>query len=65
MDDFISNVISNAKNLRKPGDYEKDGLLYCGKCNTPKQYRLRIGECKVKIVPCACVCANEEYEKKN
>ena len=38
-----------------PGDYEKDGLLYCGKCNTPKQHR---GEFLgiVKIVPCICQC---------
>lgn len=21
------------------GDYVKDGLLHCGKCHTPKQYR--------------------------
>ena len=37
------------------GDYEKDGLLYCGKCNTPKQHR---GEFLgiVKIVPCICQC---------
>lgn len=42
-----------------PGDYEKDGLLYCGKCNTPKQHRggfLGI----VKIVPCICQCRAAE-----
>ena len=22
------------------GDYIKDGLLHCGKCNTPKQHRV-------------------------
>lgn len=42
-----------------PGDYEKDGLLYCGKCNTPKQHR---GEFLgiVKIVPCICQCRAAE-----
>lgn len=42
-----------------PGDYEKDGLLYCGKCNTPKQHR---GEFLgiVKIVPCICQCSAVE-----
>ena len=40
------------------GDYEKDGLLYCGKCNTPKQ-------CVVDVLgtirkpPCLCKCAKE------
>lgn len=42
-----------------PGDYEKDGLLYCGKCHTPKQHR---GEFLgiVKIVPCICKCRAAE-----
>ncbi len=22
------------------GDYIKDGLIYCGKCNTPTEYRM-------------------------
>lgn len=41
-------------------DYKKDGLIYCGKCNTPKQ-------CKVvflgieKIVPCLCMCMKEKF----
>lgn len=40
------------------GDYEKDGLLYCGKCNTAKQ-------CVVDVLgtirkpPCLCKCAKE------
>ena len=38
-----------------PGDYEKDGLLYCGKCNTPKEFRGSfLG--MVKVVPCLCRC---------
>lgn len=44
-----------------PGDYEKGGLLYCGKCHTPKQHR---GEFLgiVKIVPCICQCKKAELE---
>lgn len=44
-----------------PGDYEKDGLLYCGKCHTPKQHR---GEFLgiVKIVPCICKCRAAELQ---
>lgn len=47
------------------GDYYKDGLLYCGKCNTPKQARIVING--IERHPgkmCACmeavVEANEE-----
>ena len=32
-----------------PGDYRKDGLLYCGKCHTPKEFRGKfLGMVKVK-----------------
>lgn len=46
-----------------PGDYQKDGLLYCGKCHTAKQYR---GEFLgiVKVVPCICQCKKAELEAK-
>lgn len=49
------------------GDYfGSDGLLYCGKCNTPKQTRRTLppmlggGE---KILPCTCKCQEEEYQE--
>ena len=43
-------------------DYEKDGLLYCGKCNTPKQ-------CKVEFFGvtrypmCLCRCKQEKEQR--
>ena len=39
----------------RPGDYWRDGLLYCGKCNTPRSYRLALDDGE-RIVPCACSC---------
>ncbi len=44
-----------------PGDYLENGLLYCGKCHTPKQHR---GEFLgiVKIVPCICKCRAAELQ---
>lgn len=43
------------------GDYEKDGLLYCGKCNTPKQHRgMFLGV--ERIVPCICCCKKAELD---
>lgn len=43
------------------GDYEKDGLIYCGKCNTPRQHKLRDG----KIVPCICKCRERERDAED
>ena len=41
IEDFVNGVVENArKNIpRNPEDYVQDGLLYCGKCHTPKQGR--------------------------
>ena len=33
---------NEANNKPEPGDYTKDGLLYCGKCNTPKQMKIEL-----------------------
>lgn len=42
------------------GDYFKDGLMYCGKCNTPKQCKTWTGD--TVMVMCECRQA-EEKEK--
>ena len=47
---------------RNEGDYEEDGLLYCGKCHTPKQTVIRpFGE--DKVVDCICLCEREARDK--
>lgn len=45
------------------GDYiGEDGLLYCGKCHTPKQcYAPAISD---KPVPCMCKCADEARKEE-
>lgn len=40
-------------------DYIKDGLLYCGKCNTPKQIKIEWFQGKDRIVNCLCNCEAE------
>lgn len=40
---------------REEGDYEKDGLLYCGKCNTPKQCFVEVFGA-IRKPPCLCAC---------
>ena len=45
---------------REAEDYVKDGLLYCHKCNTPKQAKINVlGHIKTPM--CLCKC---EYEKR-
>lgn len=56
----------------EPGDYVgEDGLLYCGKCHTPKQTRLSFnpltGDKVETVVRVACQCqreADEEDERR-
>jgi DNA replication protein DnaC len=51
----------NAKG--REGDYVKDGLLYCGKCNTPKQCEVEFGGRIIKPY-CMCKCEVEEEERE-
>lgn len=45
------------------GDYEVDGLLYCGKCHTPKQTRVTIlGQERKPMCLCRCAAAQKEEE---
>ena len=46
------------------GDYIIDGLLYCGKCNTPKQTRVEIFG-RVRTPYCLCKCAVEKRQKED
>lgn len=62
----IIDAIARASAQRPaPGDYTKDGLLYCGHCETPKQCRIKFhfGE---RVVGCQCACEQRrmEAEKK-
>lgn len=56
-------IIGEEAELENAGDYKgDDGLLYCGKCRTPKQMRrvlpLDIGE---RVIPCLCECQKKEH----
>lgn len=43
------------------GDYIVDGLLYCHKCNTPKQCRVELFG-KIRTPMCLCKCEVEKQE---
>lgn len=61
--DFTAIIdAANANSAPVDGDYTQDGILYCGKCHTRKQCRIKLGAI-VKIVGCLCKCAEEERKK--
>lgn len=62
---MIDQIQANAEKTikRNEGDYVKDGLLHCGKCNTPKQCRVDICG-KERICPCTCKCERERIDRE-
>ena len=49
------------------GDYTKDGILYCGRCNTPKQVLMSLpvltGTDTPQPLPVACKCQQEADDR--
>lgn len=57
-------LAAEKNNPRVPEDYiGEGGLLYCGKCNTPKQCKFKALGTE-KIVFCLCDCKKREQERK-
>ena len=54
---------SNSEIAINECDYKKDGILYCGKCHTPKQGKFTIGG-KTITPLMLCKCGQEAYEKE-
>lgn len=68
MNSFAESLITLAESTkpnRKESDYIKNGLLYCGKCNTAKQVEINICG-KVTRPYCMCKCEEkEELERRS
>lgn len=66
MDSFskvLSDMADNTEPNETDGDYIKDGLLFCGKCHTPKQIEVVI--CGKAVRPyCLCKCGEEAENEK-
>ena len=62
---MLESVIqaANAAAALEPGDYEQDGLRYCGKCHTPKQTRQNLFGKEI-TVGCMCACAQQKYDQE-
>lgn len=48
----------------KKGDYIKDGLLFCGNCNTQKQVSVKLFGA-YQIMPCLCECGKAKCAKES
>jgi len=61
--DTIKGVFMGFQSKKEEGDYIKDGLLYCGKCNTPKESRkMFLGS--ERLFACLCSCQAEKLRIK-
>lgn len=66
MSDFSSVLIDlAAKSAAKenPGDFRRDGMLYCGTCGMAKECRVDFGDGPV-VVGCMCHCEAEAEARK-
>lgn len=59
--DVLKKVVKVTEN---PGDYtEPDGLLYCGRCDRPKQ--MNTGHDEITVVPVLCECEKQRRERQD
>ena len=58
----IENIIHPAQ-LREDEYVESDGLVYCGKCRTPRQKRIEVMGRTIEP-RCLCKCQHAEQEKR-
>ena len=65
MNDFDSIIECMAVTRMEPGDYTgEDGLLYCGKCRTAKQFRMEVPPLEGRLFPRPCRCERERLDRE-
>ena len=63
-ENILSQIADNTQPNRDKSDYIGDkGLLYCGKCNTPKQVEITICG-QIKRPYCMCKCEETAYAQE-
>lgn len=65
--DAIEGIIANARYRNPPedGDYTgDDGLLYCGKCKTPREHRIKWIDDSERIFPTPCACRQKALDEE-
>lgn len=56
-------TVAEQSNPILAGDYRRDGLWYCGKCDTPKECRVTFGDEEL-TVRCLCKCREQACAKE-
>ena len=65
MNDFDSIIKRMTVTHVRPEDYTgEDGLLYCGKCRTPKQFRMDAPPMEGRLLPCPCQCEQARLDQE-
>ena len=65
MNDFDSIIKRITVTRLESGDYTgEDGLLYCGKCRTPKQFRMEAPPLEGRLLPHPCRCEQERLDRE-
>ena len=65
MNDFENVIKRMSVTQVEQGDYTgADGLLYCGKCRTPKQFRMETPPMEGRLFPCPCQCEQERLDRE-
>lgn len=67
MKDLIKSLAetSNSNIQVNPNDYiGNDGLIYCGKCHTPKQTRITTYNGETVIAMCLCKCESDKRDEQ-
>lgn len=62
MESIIKSIASKVDNRVREGDYREDGILYCGKCKKPREYKHEDEDGKVYILPCVCKCDEQRFK---
>ena len=62
---YLVELSKRAKLIRNDGDYEQDGILYCGVCKEPKQKIVKFQDVTLcPTIQCRCQREQEKAEKE-
>ena len=65
MTDFMETAQRMTGPVPALEDYTgEDGLLYCGVCRTPKQFRMDVPPMEGRLFPCLCQCESERQAQE-
>ncbi len=65
MNDFDGILDALSQVAPGPEDYiGENGLLYCGKCRTPKQFRMKAPPLMGRLLPHPCRCDHERIDRE-